>query len=184
VPAEKKPPPAPVPVRQPVPFRAVAFGRPLLDPAGGWAPVAGKLPGDIATRPDVAYRLAFPADSTTDPVVEKLRAIRDWPNLEAVDLSGCRQITDAALGHLGALPGLKAVGLADTAVTDSGVCRLLNRFPGLEAVGLAGCSRLSAAVVPYLARLRHLKAVTLPPRADTEDVRRELARRRPGCAVG
>ncbi len=172
------------PTRQPVPFRAVAFARSLTDGAAGWQPVAGKLPGDIPMRPDAAYRLAFPADGTTDAVVEKLRTLKGWANLEAIDLSGCGQVTDTALGHLGALPGLKAVGLADTAVTDSGVCRLLNRFPDLEAVGLAGCAQLSAAVVPYLARLRNLKAVTLPPRADTADVRRELARRRPGCAVG
>jgi hypothetical protein len=165
-----------------VPFRAIAYQRPLDSEA--WAPVAGRLPGDIPVRADAAYRLAFPADGTTDGVVEKLRALADWPTLEAIDLSGCREVTDAALGHLGALPGLKAVGLADTAVTDSGLCRLLNRVPGLEAVGLAGCAKLSAAVVPYLARLRNLKAVTLPPRADTADVRRELTRRRPGCAVG
>ncbi|MBN9523605.1 protein kinase [bacterium] len=177
------PPPAAAPTRQPVPFHAVAFARSLTDEAG-WQPVAGKFPGDIPVRPDAAYRLAFPADGTTDAVVEKLRALKGWVNLEAIDLSGCGQVTDAALGHLGALPSLKAVCLADTAVTDSGVCRLLNRFPDLEAVGLAGCARLSAAVVPYLARLRNLKAVTLPPRADTADVRRELARRRPGCAVG
>jgi hypothetical protein len=146
--------------------------------------VPGRLPGDITLRPDAAYRLAFPADGTTDATVDKLRAVRDWPNLEAIDLAGCGSVTDAALGHLGALPGLKAVNVADTAVTDSGVCRLLTRFPDLEAVGLAGCRRLSAAVVPYLARLRKLTAVTLPPRADTADVRRELARRRPGVTVG
>jgi hypothetical protein len=145
--------------------------------------VPGKLPGDITLRPDSAYRLAFPADGTTDAVVEKLRAVRDWPNLEAIDLSGCGAITDAALGHLGALPGLKMLNVADTAVTDSGVCRLLTRFPDLTAVGLAGCGRLSAAVVPYLARLRNLEMVSLPPRADTADVRRELARRRPGVKV-
>jgi len=164
-----------------VPFRAIAFARALADT--NWAPVPGRLPGDIALRADTAYRLAFPADGTTDAVVGKLWALRDWPNLEAIDLSGCGAITDVALAHLGALPGLTAVNVADTAVTDSGVCRLLTRFPGLTAVGLAGCGRLSAAVVPYLARLRNLKAVTLPPRADTADVRRELARRRPGVVV-
>ena len=169
-------------VRQPVPFRAIAFARSITE--ANWAPVAGSLPGDVSLRPDSAYRLAFPAEGTTDAVVEKLRAVRDWPGLEAIDLSGCGAITDAALGHIGALPELKAVSVADTAVTDSGVCRLLNRFPDLEAVGLAGCGRLSAAVVPYLARMRNLKSVTLPPRADTADVRRELARRRPGVMVG
>ncbi|HYH65043.1 MAG TPA: protein kinase, partial [Urbifossiella sp.] len=172
---------SPAPVRQPVPFRAIAFARALADTT--WTPVPGRLPGDITLRADSAYRLAFPADGTTDAVVGKLWALRDWPNLEAIDLSGCGAITDAALAHLGALPGLTAVNVADTAVTDSGVCRLLTRFPDLTAVGLAGCGRLSAAVVPYLARLRNLKAVTLPPRADTADVRRELARRRPGLVV-
>jgi serine/threonine protein kinase len=184
--AKPAPPPATTPTaptRQLIPFRAVAFGRSLTDPTGGWVPIAGKLPGDIAIHPDSAYRLAFPADDTTDATVEKLRALKDWTNLEAVDLSGCGQITDAGLGHLGTLSGLKAVGLADTAVTDSGVCRLLNRLPGLEAVGLAGCRQLSAAVISYIVRLRNLKAVMLPPQAATADVRRELARRLPSCAV-
>ena len=99
------PAPPPAPVRQPVPFRAVAFARPLADPAGGWRPYPGQLPGDIPLRPDAAYRLAFPADGTTDATIAKLRALKDWPNLEAVDLSGCGQVTDAALGHLGAVPG-------------------------------------------------------------------------------
>jgi hypothetical protein len=92
-------------------------------------------------------------------------------------------VTDAGLMHLAQLRGLRAVGLAETQVTDSGVALLLARFPDLEAVGLSGAASVSQAVVPYLARLRKLKLLALPPRADTADVRAEFARRRPSCQL-
>jgi hypothetical protein len=85
--------------------------------------------------------------------------------------------------HLAHLRALKAVGLADTQVTDSGVTLLLTRFPDLEAIGLAGTANVSQTVVPYLARMRKLKMLALPPRADTIDVRLEFAKRRPACQL-
>jgi hypothetical protein len=166
-----------------IPFRASWFARSTTTPDAAWAPQAGRLPGEVTVKPTEAYRLALPPDDTTDATLAKFRAIADLPNLEAVDLSGCAKVTDAGLAHLAALPGLKAIGLADTAVTDSGVALLLTGIPNLEAVGLAGAERVSAAVVPYLTRLRQLKIVSLPPRADSVDVRRELAKRLPGCKL-
>jgi hypothetical protein len=113
----------------------------------------------------------------------KLRTLAGLPGLEAIDLSGCRQVTDAGLMHLAHVRGLKAVGLADTQVTDSGLTLLLTRFPDLEAVGLTGAVNITQAAIPYLARLRKLKVLSLPPRADSADVRVEFARRRPACKL-
>jgi hypothetical protein len=122
-------------------------------------------------------------DTTTDTELAKLRTLSGLPGLEAVDLSGCHQVTDAGLMHLAQLRGLKAVSLADTQVTDSGLTLLLTRFPDLEAIGLAGANKLTQTVIPYLTRLRKLKALSLPPRADSVDVRVEFAKRRPACKL-
>jgi hypothetical protein len=166
-----------------VPLRGIWFSRPADNAEAGWTPSSAKLPGEITAKPGEAYRLTLNPDTTTDADLAKLRSLSGLPGLEAVDLSGCRQVTDAGLMHLAQLRGLKAVGLSDTQVTDSGLTLLLTRFPDLEAVGLAGTENLTQTVIPYLARLRKLKLLTLPPRADTVDVRVEFAKRRPACKL-
>ncbi len=137
----------------------------------------------MVARPGEAYRLALNPDTTGDDELAKLKALAGLPGLEAVDCSGCVRVTDAGLMHLAHLRGLKAVGLGDTQVTDSGVTLLLTRFPDLEAVGLSGTANVSQSVIPYLARMRKLKLLALPPRADTIDVRVEFAKRRPACQL-
>src|SRR5207253_2829556 len=117
--------------------------------------------------------LTLNPDDTTDATLAKLKAVGELPGLEAVDLSGCRKVTDAGLAHLTAVRGLKAVGLANTAVTDAGVALVLTWFHDLEAVSLTGADRLTQTVIPYLTQLRKLKVLALPPRADTVDVRVE-----------
>jgi hypothetical protein len=159
------------------------YSRPAGDGDTAWSAQPAKLPGEVVAKPNEAYRLALDPGRTSDVELAKLKALSGLTGLEAVDLSGCEQVTDAGLAHLTALPGLKAVGLSDTPVSDSGVALLLTRCPDLEAVNLAGAERVSQAVVPYLARLRKLKLLSLPPRADTVDVRVELAKRLPGCKV-
>jgi serine/threonine protein kinase len=166
-----------------IPLRGTLFVRPTASADAPWAPGAARLPGEIVAKPGEAYRLALNPDTTSDADLEKLRALAGLPGLEAIDLSGCARVTDTGLMHLGHLRGLKAVGLADTQVTDSGVALLVTRFPDLEAVGLSGAELVTQTVVPYLARMRKLKLLALPPRADTIDVRVEFARRRPTCQL-
>jgi hypothetical protein len=159
------------------------FARPAADPDAPWALSGARLPGEVIARPGEAYRLMLSPDTTGDEELAKLTALVGLPGLEAIDLSGCVRVTDAGLMHLANLRGLKAVGLAETQVTDSGVTLLLTRFPDLEAVGLAGAAQVSQTVIPYLARMRKLKLLALPPRADTADVRVEFAKRRPACQL-
>jgi eukaryotic-like serine/threonine-protein kinase len=166
-----------------VPLRGMWFSRSTETPDAPWAVSSVRLPGEVMTRPGEAYRLTLNPDTTGDTELEKLKALTGLPGLEAIDLSGCVRVTDAGLMHLAQLRGLKAVGLADTQVTDSGVTLLLTRFPDLEAVGLAGTTNVSQTVIPYLARLRKLKILALPPRADTIDVRVEFSKRRPACQL-
>jgi eukaryotic-like serine/threonine-protein kinase len=171
------------PIECVVTLRGQWFTRPTADPDSPWSVNGVKLPGEITAKPGEAYRLALNPDTTTDAELAKLRSLSGIPGLEAIDLSGCRQVTDAGLMHLAHLRGLKAVGLSDTQVTDAGVALLLTRFPDLEAVGLAGAENVTQTVIPYLARLRKLKLLALPPRADSVDVRVEFAKRRPACKL-
>ncbi|QJW93637.1 protein kinase domain-containing protein [Frigoriglobus tundricola] len=177
-------PPVPTgPTKWLVPLRGTWFTRPTDRPEAPWAASGTRLPGEVVTRPGEAYRLAPNPDTTGDEDLAKLKALSGLPGLEAVDLSGCVRVTDTGLVHLAHLRGLKAVGLADTQVTDSGVTLLLTRFPDLEAVGLSGATQVTQTVIPYLARMRKLKLLALPPRADTIDVRVEFAKRRPACQL-
>jgi hypothetical protein len=166
-----------------IPLRGTWFARSTETPDAPWTLSGVRLPGQVTAKPGEAYRLALNPDTTGDAELAKLQAIIGLPGLEAIDLSGCARVTDAGLMHLTHLRGLKAVGLADTQVTDSGVTLLLTRFPNLEAVGLSGAANVSQTVIPYLARMRKLKLLALPPRADTIDVRVEFAKRRPTCQL-
>ncbi|MBP3956665.1 protein kinase [Gemmata sp. G18] len=166
-----------------VPLRGTWFSRSTATADAPWVLSNAKLPGEVVAKPGEAYRLALNPDATGDADLAKLKPLSRLPGLEAIDLSGCVRVTDAGVMHLANLRGLKAVGLADTQVTDSGVTLLLTRFPDLEAVGLAGAANVSQTVVPYLARLRKLKLLALPPRADTIDVRVEFTKRRPACQL-
>jgi hypothetical protein len=166
-----------------IPLRGMWFSRSTEKPDSPWALSGTRLPGEVTAKPGEAYRLALNPDTTGDEELAKLKALAGLPGLEAIDLSGCVRVTDTGLMHLANLRGLKAVGLADTQVTDSGVTLLLTRFPDLEAVGLAGTAHVSQSVIPYLARMRKLKLLALPPRADTIDVRVEFAKRRPTCQL-
>jgi hypothetical protein len=166
-----------------IPLRGMWFTRTADNPDSAWSQHMAKLPGEITAKPGEVYRLALNPDTTTDSELAKLRSLSGLPGLEAIDLSGCRQVTDTGVLHLAQLRSLKALGLGDTQITDSGLTLLLTRFPDLEAVGLSGAESVTQTVIPYLARLRKLKVLALPPLANSVDVRVEFARRRPACKL-
>ncbi len=166
-----------------IPLRGTWYSRPTDSPDAQWPATGMKLPNEVTAKPGETYRLTLNADTTTDTELVKLRSLAGLPGLESIDLSGCRQVSDAGLMHLAHLRGLKAVDLTDMQVTDSGLTLLLTRFPDLEAVGLAGAENVTQTVIPYLARLRKLKLLSLPPRANSVDVRVEFAKRRPACKL-
>lgn len=165
-----------------LPFIATLYSRLKDDASSGWTKRNERLPGNVELSPGEAYRIAFSSSETTDESLEGFRSA-PFSGLEAIDLSGCTQVTDAGLACLTRIPELMALDLSFTEISDSGVVLLLSRFPTLEAVSLEGVDRLSQTIVPYLFRLRRLKRVFLPPRVDTVDVRVELSRRLPGCQI-
>jgi serine/threonine protein kinase len=166
-----------------IPLRATLYTRPTDRADSQWIASNTRLPGEMTAKPGEAYRLTLNPDTTGDEELAKLRALSGLPGLEAIDLTGCVRVTDKGVMQLANLRGLKAIGLGDTQVTDSGVTLLLTRFPELEAVGLAGAENVSQSVIPYLTRMRKLKLLALPPRADTGDVRAEFAKRAPACQL-
>jgi serine/threonine protein kinase len=166
-----------------IPLRGMWFIRTADNADSAWSQHTAKLPGEITAKPGEVYRLTLNPDTTTDVELAKIRSLSGLPGLEAIDLGGCRQVTDAGVLHLAQLRSLKAVNLGDTQVTDSGLTLLLTRFPELEAVGLSGAESVTQTVIPYLARLRKLKVLALPPLANSVDVRVEFAKRRPACKL-
>ncbi len=166
-----------------VPLRGMWYSRSTAYGDSPWVLNGAKLPGEVITKPGEVYRFALNPDTTGDAELIKLKLLSGLPGLEAIDLSGCVRVTDAGVMNFAHLRGLKAVDLADTQVSDSGVTLLLTRFPALEAVGLAGTANVSQTVVPYLAKLRNLKWLALPPRVNTIDVRVEFTKRCPACQL-
>ena len=144
--------PAVNPTKCVIPLRGTWYSRPVDSPDAPWSATGLKLPNEVTAKPGEAYRLSLNPDTTTNTELAKLKSLAGLPGLESIDLSGCRQVTDAGLMHLAHLRGLKDVGLTDTQVTDSGLTLLLARFPDLESVGLAGAENVTQTVIPYLAR--------------------------------
>jgi serine/threonine protein kinase len=174
---------APSAARCVVPLRGLWFARSADTPDAAWPETGTKVPTEVAAKSGEVYRLKLNPDTTTDAELAKLRVLAGFPGLEAIDLTGCKLITDSGLLHLAQLSGLRAVTLTDTLVSDAGLALLLARLPALEQIGLAGAVNISRAVIPDLMRLRNLKHLTLPPRLDNVDIRVEFARRRPACRV-
>ncbi len=81
------------------------------------------------TEADMVYAIRF---SRADFKVQQLRWLSGLPNLEEIELAGCR-ITDADIENLPMLPQLRAIGLADTLVT-ANVRESLKRFPRLQVI--------------------------------------------------
>ncbi len=81
------------------------------------------------TEADMVYAIRF---SRADFKVQQLRWLSGLPNLEEIELAGCR-ITDADIENLPMLPKLRAIGLADTLVT-ANVRESLKRFPRLQVI--------------------------------------------------
>lgn len=84
-----------------------------------------------------------------------------YPMLQALDLSGCYQITDGGLASLAKLDHLKALHLAGCReVTDQGLV-LLAPLPHLQALDLSGCYQITDLGLALLAKLQQLQTLDL-----------------------
>ena len=89
-----------------------------------------KTDDDLADKPVIAIRLA--GSAVTD---EELAHLRGWKKLRSVNLSGCKNVTDAGLPYLALLPELTELNLDDTQVTGDGLVHLRG-LSGLVALDL------------------------------------------------
>ncbi|XP_035909320.1 F-box/LRR-repeat protein 14 [Anopheles stephensi] len=83
-------------------------------------------------------------------VLSVRRALKDIvtgvPNLESLNLSGCYNITDMAIGHAFAadFPNLKVLNLSlCKQVTDSSLGRITQHLKNIEVLELGGCSNIT-----------------------------------------
>ena len=81
------------------------------------------------------------------------------PTLTALGLGGCRQITDAGVGHLAKMPKLQHLDLSGTGITDAGM-QVLRDLPLLRTLSLAS-NDLTAAGVEVLRHCEELEHLNL-----------------------
>jgi Leucine Rich repeat len=96
------------------------------------------------------------AEQMTDAVLADVSRIE---TITALDLGGCRELTDEGVKHLARLPGLKHLDLSGTAITDRGL-QVLRDLPALETFSLAG-TRVTDEGVAHLAHCDNLRHVNL-----------------------
>ncbi len=92
----------------------------------------------------------------TDAMLAELAGIE---TLEALELSGCRGVTDRGLRSLAALPALQRLDLSGTSITDAGLA-VLGELPRLRVLELRG-TRVSDAGLRSLARCPALVTLDL-----------------------
>jgi hypothetical protein len=89
----------------------------------------------------------------------KAQELLTCPNLTDLDLAGCDPIDLDALGRLSALPRLRALSLADTAVNDAVLPRLAE-WPALDVLNLDRTEVTAAGLSEFLRR-RPIESVSV-----------------------
>lgn len=107
----------------------------------------------LATRRLTAVHAA---GQMTDAVLQRIARL---DQIEELDLSGSRGVTDAGLAHLSQLPRLRNLQLGGCAIGNPGL-EAVARLAALEKVGLGGTA-VSDAGVAHLARCENLRVVDL-----------------------
>ena len=101
----------------------------------------------------------------TDDLLEDLS--QRAQTLTALGLSGCRQSTDAGVGHLARMPSLQHLDLSGTGITDAGM-QVLRALPQLRTLSLAS-NRVTEAGIGVLAHCDELEHLNLWASAEIGD---------------
>ena len=88
------------------------------------------------------------------------RHIGRCSQLESLILMYCRDTTDAATGHLTALPKLRKYHAGYTLITDASL-ELLSRIKSLEEISFEGCKFITDAGIPFLTTLPRLRELSI-----------------------
>ncbi|MFN8580231.1 MAG: hypothetical protein U0163_04540 [Gemmatimonadaceae bacterium] len=105
----------------------------------------------------------------TDEILARVSSLA----LTALDLSGCKAVTDDGVRHLARMPQLQQLDLSGTAITDAGL-RALNGLPGLRRLNLSW-TRTTDSGAAHLAQCRQLESVDLTWTATGDGALRALA---------
>jgi Leucine-rich repeat (LRR) protein len=158
----------------------------LTDPKPVAPPVAvDKLPpaDEAAMVQKYGGRLRYEDDDKTKPVIgvslagspvtdADLGHLRGWKLVQALDLSDCKNVTDAGLAYLALMPELTDLNLAGSGVRGDGLDHLKGST-SLRALDLRRTGVTARQLAP-LAALKNLERLTLDPLTD-ERVLRFLA---------
>jgi Leucine Rich Repeat (LRR) protein len=124
-----------------------------------WEPIAGSRDWERILELLVQHPTAGLSGEgqMTDDLLEDLS--HRAQTLPALGLSGCRQITDAGVRHLAAMPSLQHLALTGTSVTDDGL-QVVRHLPELRTLSLAW-NRVTGAGIRVLAHCDKLEHLTL-----------------------
>ncbi len=81
-------------------------------------------------------------------------------SLTSLNLSGCKNITDAGLAHLLSLTSLISLDLSDCNITDANLA-LLSKLTLLSSLDLSGCQNITDAGLAHLSSLTLLSSLDL-----------------------
>jgi len=118
----------------------------------------------------------FEGHAITD---DGLLHLKDFPNLQCLDLSGT-QISDDGLVHLKGLTNLRSLDLAGTHITDAGLVHLKD-LTKLEKLSLDG-TRICDAGLEHLKGFENLELLYLNSEVTTEGVSK-LKQALPNCKM-
>ncbi len=89
-----------------------------------------------------------------------VKELAECPCITTLNLSENRNVTDAGLAYIQALPQLKSLNLSSCSINDSGI-GLLTGLPQLESLNLAYCNRLSDACLKHIRAMAKLQFLDL-----------------------
>ena len=113
-----------------------------------------------------------------DEAVEALASTQ--PNLTALSLQLCPQVTDQGATKLASLSGLLSLSLSGCPVITDTTAAALGRLTSLEELSLAWCTKLTNIAATYLSSLKRLESLSLGGcESMTDSAARELGRNHP-----
>ena len=134
------------------------YARPAHSPQAEWIRVTG-TPATVSLLRQEVYRLTV--ESEGDHGLSDLAHLRGLTGLQSLNLSFCKQVTDAGLDHLRGLTTVpQSLELSFCKqVTDAGLAHL-HGLTALQSLELSGCERVTDA------GLAHLRGLTAPSVAE------------------
>jgi internalin A len=137
-----------------------------------WSKVGGDVLGKLRGLKHLRGIYLFGTDASD----RELQHLNELPNLESIDLGGCK-VTPAGILHLRASRKLKRLGLADIRppLDDKGLKRIAFTWPNLELLNLDGC-QITDAGLSHVGKLRHLRYLNVSKTRITDKGLKSLAR--------